>query len=60
MPSTYSFRHLHNVIQAVFDWQDYHLHQFEAKKEDAKDRQIVMDDNPLFQPAHMLFTHNYV
>ncbi len=46
VPSTYSFRHLHNVIQIVFDWQNYHLHVFEAKKEGAKDKQIVMDDDP--------------
>lgn len=46
IPSTYSFRHLHNVIQTVFDWQNYHLHQFEAKKEGAKTKQIIMDDDP--------------
>ncbi len=47
VPSTYSFRHLHNIIQTVFDWQNYHLHIFEAKKAGAKDKQIVMDDDPV-------------
>ncbi len=46
VPSTYSFRHLHNIIQTVFDWQNYHLHAFEAKKEGLKDKIIVMDDHP--------------
>ncbi|MDY6827298.1 MAG: plasmid pRiA4b ORF-3 family protein [Bacillota bacterium] len=46
VPSTYSFRHLHEIIQTVFDWQNYHLHRFEAKKSGAKNKQIVMDDNP--------------
>lgn len=46
VPSTYSFRHLHNIIQAVFDWQNYHLHRFEAVKEGIKDKEIVMDDDP--------------
>lgn len=46
VPSIYSFRHLHSIIQTVFDWQNYHLHQFEAKKEGAKTKQIIMDDDP--------------
>lgn len=29
VPVDYSLRHLHDVIQAVMDWLDYHLHQFE-------------------------------
>lgn len=46
VPSTYSFRYLHNVIQTVFDWQNYHLHVFEAKMDGAKVKRIVMDDEP--------------
>lgn len=46
VPSTYSFRHFHNIIQIVFDWQNYHLHSFEAKKDGVKDKIIVMDDDP--------------
>ncbi|MDW7730768.1 MAG: plasmid pRiA4b ORF-3 family protein, partial [Bacillota bacterium] len=46
VPSTYSFRHLHKIIQTIFDWQNYHLHMFEAKKTGAKYKQIVMDDDP--------------
>ncbi|MEA4884977.1 MAG: plasmid pRiA4b ORF-3 family protein [Clostridia bacterium] len=45
-PSVFSFRHLHNVIQTVFDWQNYHLHMFEAKRTDSKTKQIMMDDDP--------------
>ena len=29
VPERYSLRGLHDVIQAVFNWLDYHLHQFE-------------------------------
>lgn len=46
VPSTYSFRHLHNVIQTVFDWQNCHLHAFETKREGAKGKRIVMDNDP--------------
>lgn len=46
VPSTYSFRHLHNVIQTVFDWQNYHLHMFEVQKEGIKPIRIAMDDDP--------------
>lgn len=46
VPSTYSFRHLHNIIQAVFGWHNYHLHEFKAKKDGSKIKQILMDDDP--------------
>jgi len=46
VPSTYSFRHLHNIIQIVFDWQNCHLHEFYAHKQDAKTMHIIMDDDP--------------
>ena len=47
MPSTYSFRHLHNIIQVVFDWHNYHLHEFMIeKKKGVKTKLIVMDDDP--------------
>ena len=46
VPSTYSFRHLHNVIQTVFDWQNYHLHVFEAKRVGSKVKRIEMNDDP--------------
>ena len=29
VPAVYPLRRVHDVIQAVFDWLDYHLHQFE-------------------------------
>lgn len=46
VPSTYSLRSLHNIIQMVFDWHNYHLHAFEAKKEGSKGKRIVMDNAP--------------
>ncbi|SDN64707.1 plasmid pRiA4b ORF-3 family protein [Bacillus sp. OK048] len=46
VPSTYSFRHLHNIIQTVFDWHNAHLHEFVVEREDRKDLKIVMDDDP--------------
>lgn len=29
VPADFPLRRVHDVIQAVFDWRDYHLHQFE-------------------------------
>jgi len=46
VPSTYSFRHLHNIIQIVFDWHNYHLHEFVIVKEGAKTKLVVTDDDP--------------
>lgn len=46
VPSTYSFRHLHNIIQTVFDWQNAHLHEFVVERAKRKDLKIVMDDDP--------------
>lgn len=46
VPSTYSFRHLHNIIQTVFDWQNYHLHEFVVDRNESKTLKIVMDDDP--------------
>lgn len=46
VPSTFSFRHLHNIIQTVFDWQNYHLHDFTVHRENDKPLNIVMDDDP--------------
>lgn len=46
VPSSFSFRHLHNIIQTVFDWQNYHLHEFNVKRENNKPLKIVMDDDP--------------
>ena len=46
VPSSFSFRHLHNIIQTVFDWQNYHLHEFTVKRANNKPIKIVMDDDP--------------
>lgn len=44
VPSNFSFRHLHNIIQIVFDWQNYHLHEFTVKRENNDSLTIAMDD----------------
>ncbi len=46
VPSTFSFEHLHNIIQSVFDWQNYHLHEFTMERTNKKPLKIVMDDDP--------------
>ena len=46
MPSTFSFWHLHNLIQTVFDWQNYHLHMFEVGGRGSKVKRIVMNYDP--------------
>jgi hypothetical protein len=46
VPSTYSFRYLHHIIQTVFDWQNSHLHEFFVEGAENKPLKIVMDDNP--------------
>ncbi|MDD2431843.1 MAG: plasmid pRiA4b ORF-3 family protein [Firmicutes bacterium] len=46
IPSACSFYHLHNVIQGVFDWQNYHLHFFEAEKPQEK-QLVILTDNDL-------------
>lgn len=46
IPANYSFRSLHNLIQIVFDWQNYHLHEFSTLRENNKNLKIVMDDDP--------------
>lgn len=46
IPANYSFRSLHNLIQIVFDWQNYHLHEFSVARKDNRNLTIVMDDDP--------------
>lgn len=46
VPATFSFRQLHNVIQTVFDWQNYHLHEFTVERPNDKALKMVMDDIP--------------
>lgn len=46
IPANYSFRNLHNLIQIVFDWQNYHLHEFNVERKDNRNLKIVMDDDP--------------
>jgi hypothetical protein len=35
---------LYNNIQAVFDWQDYHLHDFAVIADEKAEMWIIMDD----------------
>lgn len=46
VPSTFSFRHLHHIIQTIFDWQNSHLHEFVVDREQNMPLKIVMDDDP--------------
>ena len=32
VPVDITFRRLHEILQAAFDWQDYHLHEFQVGK----------------------------
>lgn len=45
IPANYSFRSLHNLIQIVFDWQNYHSHEFSVARKDNRNLKIVMDDD---------------
>lgn len=46
VPSNFSFRHLHNIIQRIFDWQNSHLHEFTVTHNVTKPLRILMDDDP--------------
>ena len=46
IPTNYSFRSLHNLIQIIFDWQNYHFHEFTVARKENKNLKIVMDDDP--------------
>lgn len=45
VPAKYTFKHLHDIIQTVFDWHNRHLHLFEAKKKGSRPKHIVMADD---------------
>lgn len=44
VPADFSLRRLHDVIQAVFDWLDYHLHQFEVGERIYGQTEIAPED----------------
>lgn len=46
VPSSISFKQLHFVIQTVFDWQNYHLHDFTITRERGKPLIIIPDHHP--------------
>ena len=37
VPLNYTFRELHNIIQKLYNWQDYHLHEFFVYSEERDD-----------------------
>jgi len=37
VPLNYNFRELHKIIQKLFDWQDYHLHEYFVYSEEKDD-----------------------
>jgi len=37
VPLNYSFRELHKIIQKLFNWQDYHLHEYFVYSEEKDD-----------------------
>lgn len=46
VPGTFSFLHLHRIIQIVFDWHDSHLHEFTVLWDNEKHLTIMMSDDP--------------
>ena len=45
VPADFPLRRLHDVIQAVMNWQDYHLHQFEVGDRLYGQPEIAGDDH---------------
>jgi hypothetical protein len=43
VPLSMTFTELHHVLQASFDWQDYHLHDFRIYRDDAIEVNLVGD-----------------
>lgn len=37
VPLSYNFRELHRIIQKLYNWQDYHLHEFFIYSEEKDD-----------------------
>ncbi|MGM0603880.1 MAG: plasmid pRiA4b ORF-3 family protein [Bacillota bacterium] len=37
VPLNYNFHQLHNILQELYNWQDYHLHEFFVYSEDKDD-----------------------
>ncbi|MFW6281167.1 MAG: plasmid pRiA4b ORF-3 family protein, partial [Halanaerobium sp.] len=37
VPLNYTFRELHNILQKLYNWQDYHLHEFFVYSEEKDD-----------------------
>lgn len=46
VPSKFTAKQLHHVVQTAFDWQNYHLHEFTVDKSEQKPLKIVMDGSP--------------
>ncbi len=50
VPLSYSFRRLHNVIQAAFGWTNSHLHEFTIQEGDVPIVRIISDEEPYELP----------
>lgn len=46
VPSKFTAKQLHHIVQTAFDWQNYHLHEFTVNKSKQKPLKIVMDGLP--------------
>jgi len=46
VPSYYTFRQFSNVILTVFDWLDYHIHEFIVEQKEGKNLILQMDEDP--------------
>jgi len=46
VPSYYTFRQLSNVILTVFDWLDYHIHEFIVEQKEGRILILQMDEDP--------------
>jgi len=45
IPSTFSFRQLHHLIQNVYDWHNSHIHEFTVRRQEEKPLKIIMEDS---------------
>uniref|UniRef100_A0A1S2L558 TnpR protein n=1 Tax=Anaerobacillus isosaccharinicus TaxID=1532552 RepID=A0A1S2L558_9BACI len=61
VPSHFTFRNLHKIIQLVFGWQNYHLHDFYIYDDDRPILNLVCDEEAFAysdkNDTPMLFDH---
>ncbi len=71
VPADYTLAHLHKVIQAVMDWQDYHLHEItiagraygppdpEAEQQVLDERNVQLRDLDLSLGDHLQYVYDF-